>query len=132
MKILIRVTKAILKKSMMCGQDGVEGSVAENCAIALAAQEFFPMCVVSYDDDIEGTPTIFHYPNAGPTSIKMPLPKEAFRFMSNFDNSSPEERLLMPEHSFEITVPRSIIDEIGIGQVYKILSESKTLELVHP
>ena len=132
MKIKIRVTKEILQKSMYCGIDHKKEIVAANCAIANAAQEFFPGCLVSYMMDNRATPAIYHYPDNGGPSIEIPLPFEAKSFMMDFDSLAfdPVLRLDLREQSFEVDVPNSIIDEIGIGEAYRILSESKTLELV--
>jgi hypothetical protein len=60
------------------------------------------------------------------------LPDTATEFIFQFDSRRPADRLTMPEISFEVDVPSEMIEAIGIGQAYKILSESKTLELVHP
>ena len=56
--------------------------------------------------------------------------RPAAKFVAQFDGSTPEERVLLPEFSFEIDVPSEVIEKIGIGEVYRVLSESKTLELV--
>lgn len=118
MKILIKVTKEILERSAMCGHTTeTRDSKSYNCAVALAAQEIFPGCQVC--------PWGIHY---GGVSMK----HDAERFIAVFDLSEPAQRLLLQPQSFEIEVPQEVIEKIGIGEVYRILSESKTLELVHP
>ena len=64
--------------------------------------------------------------------VQMELPGAARIFIMAFDTSCPEERVRIEPISFTIDVPYSLIDKIGIGEVYRILSESKTLELVQP
>lgn len=74
----------------------------------------------------------------------IPLPIEALEFVVLFDDPIQEKgididlrnemvmefRENMSERSFEIDVPDEIIDHIGIDQVYKILSESETLQYI--
>ena len=119
MKILIKVTKDILKKSMMCGVD-----LRKNCAIAVAVREIFPQASV-------GLNTIA--PTGKEEGLgRISLPITAVTFIGTFDNlhHTPEKRLELPELSFEIDVPYYILEQVGISEVYKILSESKTLECV--
>jgi len=59
------------------------------------------------------------------------LPKEAILFIRQFDLSTPLQRVAMNTIQFEIDVPDDLINQIGINEVYKILSESKTLEHVN-
>jgi len=115
MKILIKVTKDVLRRSAMCKMDN---EVTTNCAFALALKDVFPKAWA-------GISTISFAPGA---YIK--TPEKMRNFMFEFDSLTPEERKDMPEQSFEIEVPQEIIDQIGLSEVYKILSESKTLELV--
>lgn len=124
MKLKIKVTKDILKKSMMCGTQKYNygNPVTENCAIALAVREIFPEAQVLYtcmiiDDNEE---------------YKAFLPKEAQNFISEFDNLNhfPDERLLMPELEFEIDVPEAYLETVNIDEVVSIINQSQTLELV--
>lgn len=123
MKILIKVTKEILERSSMCGFDSSVYRV-ESCAVALAIREIFPRAAVGINN--EGIPVIC---GVGDESIELP---RARLFINLFDRSTPLERLTMSPQSFEIDVPSEVIEKIGIGEVYRILSESKTLELVAP
>jgi hypothetical protein len=124
MKIKIKVTKDVLKRSQFCGRGT---AVSTNCAIAVASQEFFPGCAVTYDT--MGEP-IIRYLLVNVGWIGILLPPIAERFMKTFDESHPKQRITMPESAFEIEVPEEVIQSIGISEAYRILSESKTLELV--
>lgn len=124
MKILIKVTKDILQRSMMCGVDSIAKNCAINCAIAVAVREIFPQASV-------GLNTIA--PISKEEGLeRISLPITAVSFISTFDSlyHTPAKRLELPEFSFEIDVPYSILEKVGISEVYKILSESKTLECV--
>lgn len=119
MKILIKVTKDVLKRSMMCNFPD-----SQNCAIAIACREFFPNAAITVYD---------MYP-FGSIDVSIHLPIEASRFVSKFDSLAvnKEQRLNLPEFSFEVEVPEPVLQRIGISEAYRILSESKTLELVMP
>jgi hypothetical protein len=110
MKMLIKVTKDVLRNTCLC-----KSNPSENCAIAYAIVR------VSYIEFYEDT------------SISA-LPIEAGTFILIFDelSCSPKDRMEMPEIQFEIDVPNSVIERIGLSQIYKVLSESKTLEHVNP
>lgn len=114
MKILIKITKEVLEKTKMCEAD----KLSENCAISYAVRALFPLAIT------QRTYMWFGNKEGDYTS----LPMKAREFITAFDSLFPEERVKMKPFSFEIDVPDSVINEIGIGQVYKILSESKTLE----
>jgi len=136
MKIKIHVTREILERSAMCpgltDDNGVE--VRTNCAVALSVIEIFPNAEVyqfgmtftrkeiSPLDSLAGRGYGIYWGRTNPIA----------HFIGRFDALAFEERRLMPEQSFEIDVPSEVIEKIGIGEVYKILSESKTLELVNP
>jgi len=115
MKILIKVTKEVLKRSMFCSGT----SINENCAIALAVRDLFPRATVGAS-----------FINSLAEQIE--LPDSAIRFIYKFDSKTPDQRLQMHPLSFEVDVPDSVINEVGISEAYRILSESKTLELVQP
>lgn len=136
MKIKITVTREVLEKTKMCGsvQATMQGeSIVTHCAIAYAVRQLFPNAVVNYG-------RLYFDPSSRLNIDRMEqetytfLPFAAQSFINLFDSMShdPQERLLLPEFSFEIEVPAEVIDKIGIGECYKILSESKTLELVNP
>lgn len=129
MKILIKVTEEILHKAKDCGIliKGPETYASRNCGIALAVREIFPEASVT-DRKI--------YPISRGVVMKclpsevIPLPRRAQAFVRLFDYLDPYKRTQMKPFSFEIELPTSLISTIGIGEVYKVLSESKTLELV--
>lgn len=60
------------------------------------------------------------------------LTKEAMEFMQEFDKlkKTPEARLLMPEFSFEIEIPDSIVSKINIEGAFKKLENHENLELI--
>jgi hypothetical protein len=121
MRITIKITKEVLKETMFCG--GIYGNNnTTNCAVAFAVREVFPNARV-------GAETL----NFG---VGVPefayLPQRASVFIDRFDSlvGTPSERLLLPEFSFDIHVPDSVIDKIGINEAKEIISKSSTLELV--
>jgi hypothetical protein len=124
MTIKIKVTKDVLRRSANC-----KAIDPYNCAIANAVREFFPGAAV-----VPGT----IYPFCiGPTGETMDthtiigLPEAANDLIYQFDAChDPVKRANLPELIFEIHLTDQIINRIGISQAYKVLSESKTLELV--
>lgn len=126
MIILVKVTKEIIKASCMCCLNG-ESNAPTNCAISLAVREIFP------DSETHGD-----YIELENVEDTIALPKRAQNFIEKFDEigciidveATIKKRLAMTPISFKIKVPSKIIDQIGISEVYKILSESRTLELV--
>jgi hypothetical protein len=120
MKIKIKVTHEILKRSMMCGTNNA--IIAKNCAIALAVREILPKAAVT---------TQYIFTNETLEYV-IPLPAVAQIFIGKFDRlkSTPEKRLLMPELEFEVTLNEDVLNSINIEQAIKAIQESKTLELV--
>lgn len=121
MKIKIKVTKEILNAEHTCQLNPTK------CAIAQACREIFPNAWVASD-------TLF-YLGAGVGTVSelrkrhpfIPLPISAIEFIRAFDRAA-DIRLFKP-FEFSVDVPESVIQSIGINQAYRILSESKTLEL---
>src|SRR5688572_26560988 len=113
MKITIHVTKEILERSKDC--DFKNGFVSRTCAVANAIREIFPNAQVAgnYMDTWIGDDW---------ETRKIPVPTNMLKFIYRFDGASPQERLQMQAESFDIDVPESIIDKIGIDQVNEILS----------
>lgn len=120
MKIKIKVTKEILKRSMNC--ELMEGSRTTNCAISLAVREIFPeaetMLRVIY-------PSVITYE-------KIEIPQEAQDFIVIFDRKDPEARALMTPIEFEVELTDEVIEAlpINIDEAKEILKNSSTLELV--
>lgn len=120
MTIKINITKEILEKSMYCRSTDV--GVTKNCAIAVAVRDLFPNAIVGLCSA---------YPsNECLPEQKMDLSRDARRFIYEFDMLSPELRIKMIPISFEIEIPDSVIDRIGVNEVNEILSKSLTMEKV--
>lgn len=120
MKVKVNVTKEILSDSSECNF-----SPERNCMIAVAIIELFPDAnvwneranLLGYHSDCKFDRCL--------------LPHIAIESIRIFDTSSPEQRLSITPFSFEIEVPEYVIEKIGLNQIYKVLSESKSLEHVN-
>lgn len=131
MIIKVKVTKDILERSKLCGTDMCthprrnEGK-GSTCAVALAVCELIPDAYVT-TTEIYKNGNVYNDDN-----IISSLPPEVTKYIGRFDLLSPTPfvRPFMGEIEFEIDLPDWFINEIGISQAYKVLSESKTLELV--
>lgn len=110
MRVLVKITPQIIEASKGC-----QGKI-RCCLIARAVQEIFTNACV-FGDRI--------YLNINKALPAIDLPQIAIKLVTDFDCN----RKITPT-SFEIDVPDEIIQQIGINSVYKILSESKTLECV--
>lgn len=124
-KLKIKVTKDILRRSMMCGTNTIYECVSQNCAIALACREIFPGCDVG-SDGIEGVDVI------KTNYWKIRLPSEAGEFISKFDRLvfTPEERLNLPELEFEVELNDDVLACINIDEAKEVLKTSETLKLI--
>lgn len=137
MRILVKITKEIIRESATCGLVSTKSTIEQNCLIAVGVREIFPTADVVYEMDHDtlerlGAFIRIRLPDRSRIFI-IPLPEIAFNAMLNFDSFSKiEARLSREPFGFEITVPMNLITEISISQVYKILSESRNLEMVHP
>lgn len=125
MKILIKVTKEILFASRGCQRRTMD------CVIARACREIFPRASVLghtlFIDKIECGEEM--YLRTKHEFIE--LPETAYQLITAFDRAETNEQIMqLPLIQFEIEVPSSVIDKIEIQEAYRILSESKTLELV--
>lgn len=135
MKIKIKITKEILETSKMCGVVNKD-EVPTNCAFALAVREIFPKAEVRAHFILPfgwtGVNQDQNLRDAVKNNVVILLAATARAYIRVFDmlRGMPEKRVDLPTLSFEIDVPSCIIDKIGIDEVYKVLSESKTLELV--
>src|SRR6187551_317344 len=120
MNIKVNVTKDVLERSKMCGF--VPGMmITESCMLALALQDLFPNACVAVR-------TAYLLGGFNMCQDMAYLPSIAILNRSRFDSIQPHERVLMTPFSFEIEVPKYVISKIGISQIYKVLSESSTLE----
>ena len=142
MRIKIKVTKEILRESMMCStsefklnetwkKNGkLHSSPSQNCAVALACQDIFPLCDMGYT---RITNTWRMETNIDSKEWEIGVPIHVTRFIGDFDrlSGSPQKRLDLPELEFEIELTDKVIDAlpINIDEAIKIINQSKTLEL---
>lgn len=117
----IKVTKEILERSKMCG-DSSDAETLTNCAIALAIRGIFPRAVVT---DTSFRP--FGYDKA---KTRICLPISARVFINQFDESSPEERIDLPEIGFTISIPDEVIEKINIEELRPLLENHPNLQFV--
>lgn len=122
MRILVKVTKDVLERSKMCGIEKMQLCVPTNCAIAVALRDIFPYATIrrTYANLIDGD-----------YRTNVMLPDCAVSFIDDFDSLTPQDRVNMQPFSFELEVPEYVIEKIGIGEIMKVLSESKTLEHIN-
>lgn len=119
-KLKIHITKDVLRRSMYC-HPRMDGDVGKNCAIALAVRDIFPKAHI--------TDSTLLFNNTFDEEIG--LNSDTIKFISDFDDlcNAPEQRLELPEFSFEIEIPDSVINAIGIDEAKQIIEKSQTLEL---
>lgn len=141
MKITVKITKEILRKSMWCGHwiennlekpidwNGEQGVPATNCAIALAIIEIFPMSMVCTDRMIYVYDRPIKRDVVSDARYAIGLPLVASEFIEDFDRLEPEHRADLSPFSFEMDIPEELINEIGIEEATKIIERSETLEL---
>jgi len=129
MRVKVNVTKDVLERSKMCGMSDFHKNIPTNCAVSIAIIDLFPNAWVETRYCYLLGESRSSYNNCGAYDA-VQLPEFVSRFIEEFDESSQEQRISMSPFSFEIEVPEYVISKIGIGQVYKVLSESRTLELV--
>jgi hypothetical protein len=118
MILTITVTKEILEASKNCGEEK-PASISESCAIAFAVRDIFPEATVTLKNIY---PFLF-------SSSEILLPPVACEFIKTFDMSTPEERPLLPELSFDIEIPEDVIEQIDISEISKLLEGHPTLKL---
>lgn len=104
MKFKLKITKDILRKSMMCGTNYPE-DVSTNCAFALAFNELVPNTSVGLHH------TLFCNENSKALSYTN-LTTEQISFIRQFDilATEPEKRLLLPEQEFDVKIPDEVIN----------------------
>ena len=117
MKLKIKITKDVLKRSMYCGTDGDESKIESNCAVALAVRDIFPTAEVGHFFI-----TIRRFEG------RINIPHCQYGFINKFDylRNIPEERLNLTPFDFTVEVPDELISLINIDDIIK----SETLELV--
>lgn len=125
MKLEIRVTKDVLRRSAMC--KSADDTTGTNCAVALAVRDIFPKAYVG---------NIFIHPLGQMTADNLETsklivsPLRVRAFIEQFDYLKPEQRILMPEISFEIDIPNSVIEKINIDEIRPLLVNHPTLTLI--
>lgn len=119
-QLKIKVTKEILERSKYCGFGA--GPANENCAIALAVRDIFPLARI-------GSHFIDFFPhiNGIPGFV---LPEMVFEYISTFDKTDPRIRPSLPEIEFTIDIPDAVIEQISIDEIRPLLINHPTLELV--
>lgn len=141
MKLTIKITKEVLRKSMFCIFESDD--VGVSCAFGLAIHDLLPnsftfqrRIIVGLSSwQVDGSSFEIADDESHPKFKDLAvikLPYEATMWIKDFDHCSPRERSEMPEASFNIDLPESIIDSIGIEEAKEIISKSSTLELVSP
>lgn len=116
----IKVTKDILEKSKWCGRDGK--AISFNCAVSLAVRDIFK------NGQVDGE---YFYPRMGKYyGLGILLPHGTQCYVRSFDRSSPSERLHLPEHEFEVSIPDQIVNQINIDELRPLLENHPTLELI--
>lgn len=144
MKITINVTKEIIDQCRHFDKDKFKMNLSEwvrhwhlNCAFSVAVREIFPNAwteakqIIPFKDEEYKTLRMkgFKQRDAELLMTKIPLPKEAKEWIEEFDQLCSVSRMFMKPISVTIDLPEKCIHKIGIEEVYKILSTSKTLEL---
>lgn len=138
MKITIHITKEILKRSKYCSIDKgspQENMTGQNCAISCAIVELFGTKswvnmdeILFFKQEIEFTKDGFGILDEE-NFVRIPLPENAIRFINIFDFALPEERITLPEISFNIDIPEEVIDLINIDEVKRIIEKSDSLSI---
>lgn len=116
MKIKISVTREIYRKTMWC----TAMDITRSCAIALAVREIAPKARVGS-----------HYVSWDGVCVpKNSTEHNQGNMITKFDETSPSDRPNLPEFSFEVDFPDSMVEQIGIEELTAILEKSETLEKV--
>lgn len=107
--------------------------------VSNAVKEIFPNAKAIYHQRGEAPKGAAIKIVQGDGIFVLPLPGLVYRKMMQFDagfqmgglESAKEIRDTIEPFEFELTIPKRLIDLIGISQIYKALSESKVLELAN-
>lgn len=142
MRIRIRITRELWTRCMMRGWR-FRGNLYTEHPLELAIQEMVPEAMLMHRY-INWDSTLFELKDLADKSIKQmlisqqiphtELPGALMAVLDTFDEliTTPAKRLNLPPVQFEVEVPDSVIQKIGITQAYKVLSESKHLHYVNP
>lgn len=126
MRMKVKVTQACVDRFKEWDKNSVLGKgYRVNCLVAQAVRELFPNAGVGFhiiDTHIEGMEF---------KDRIIDLPHHVTERIRLLDERRITGYQPVP-FEFEIDVPMNIIDSISIGQAYKVLSESPTLEFICP
>jgi len=131
-KLKVKVTKEILKESMMCGC--FSPKVASNCAVALAVREIFPEAKVACNIFYPFRPTKRARTVKDLTTRVITSTHDGEEFIRQFDNlkCAPEKRLELPETVVTLDITDEIIDHLStmIPNYEEVVNAQPNLELV--
>lgn len=119
LSLKVKVTKDILYRARNC-EKGM--STIQGCAIAIAIREVLPTAAV-YPRYI-----LTDFYNIDSQTIK--LPEDVAYFIDVFDTATPTERVEMNEFEFIIHIQPEVFENVSMEELYEVLLNSKTLELV--
>lgn len=91
MRILVKITKEVLKKAADCGITNKKKESTKHCAIAEAVRPIFPTVEVTYESTSiahrdPNKPLLIVYVSGDRPTIHLPLPSEANAIMKAFDD----------------------------------------------
>lgn len=132
MKLRIDCTKEHLIKAKNCGVNPFQIPVSKNCWVALACQDIFPECSVTYSS------ININYRCPG-TLIEMTIPRFVNKKIQEFDLLSKNipERMELEPFSFEIQLSDGQVNAINkhygysIDSLEKIIENTEHLELIN-
>lgn len=127
MKLTINITKEVLELSMFCDSDA---KVGQNCAIGRAIFDIFGARswvsmnhILLYAGD-------FFKDVATEMIGTVELPGEAIRFIRDFDNLSPAERLFMEPFSFDIDIQDVVLEQVvDISEIHDLIKNARFIEI---
>lgn len=114
----IAITKEIIIQCKNCGTGNDDRPVENNCAIAVALADFFPMAYVT---DLYIFP--FGIEGEKEKDIKISMPDIARQFVKLFDGFrfTPRLRLMLPAFEFMIDIPDEVIERINIEDAKELI-----------
>ena len=121
----IAITKEIISNCKNCGTGNEDHRIENNCAIAFALADMFPLVYVTND-------YIFPFGIDGDKEkeIKIPMPLIAQQFIKLFDGFrlTPNLRLLLPAFEFIIDIPDEVIEQININEARELIGTVSTVD----
>lgn len=134
-KLKIRITKEIIKESVVCLGIFPGSGLSTNCAFALAIRDIFPKAVVSSSHIVpfnEPLKFLGDWEAVVAGEKAFPTSYEMYAFIRRFDQSTLEERLDLPEQEFELDIPDWAIRKLAQQEVdfVQAVLNSPTLEII--